>query len=446
MRLVSAVLFLALTGSGALADEAKPADSKPEVMRHKVPFRVVKMLPETGQVLLFDRDHGSHVVAEVGQMLDGYRVDDLDDETVTLVAENGTQIILAAPPPRLTRRAHARTPTAPADPYADASAPAPASAPAASATEGAGTPVDPYAEPAPPRTPGEGGVRVASAADPATTTSGSPAPATVSASTLTASASPPTAAVISDDPYADPGTAALADDPYADPGIAAFTDAVDATPAPATATPVPARSEGPAIATAPSPAPSATPPASPANPPPPPALDAKGAALASALTGAPAPSSTAASPSAPVAPPPPDLASPSFDEPTSSAPSDGARSSSADATTDRASAPATSTASAGATMLARAELDAALANFSTLASSFRATFTPAGLRLDTVRDGTLLTRVGLRKGDVITSIDGQPLRSLDDAANLYARASSLRAATIQVTRAGTPITLRVAIQ
>lgn len=46
----------------------------------------------------------------------------------------------------------------------------------------------------------------------------------------------------------------------------------------------------------------------------------------------------------------------------------------------------------------------------------------------------------------MTSVDGRPLRSLDDAANLYARASSLRAATIQVTRAGKPVVLRVAIR
>ncbi|HEU4613851.1 MAG TPA: PDZ domain-containing protein, partial [Kofleriaceae bacterium] len=135
---------------------------------------------------------------------------------------------------------------------------------------------------------------------------------------------------------------------------------------------------------------------------------------------------------------PPDLASLDVDEPAAT---------STAATSHAATSPATTTATSSATAtLARGELDAALADFSTLAASFRATFTPAGLRFDTLRDGTLLTRIGLRKGDVITSIDGQPLRSLDDAANLYARASSLRAATIQVTRAGQPITLRVAIR
>ena len=106
MRLVSAVLFVALTGAltgtAVLAEEAKPADPQPEVAsapaKKKVPFRVVKMLPETRQVLLFDRIRGSHVVAEVGQSLDGYLVEDIDDEEVTLVADSGALVILTSPP------------------------------------------------------------------------------------------------------------------------------------------------------------------------------------------------------------------------------------------------------------------------------------------------------------------------------------------------------------
>src|SRR6266496_2863613 len=98
MRLVSALLFVALTGSAVLADEAKPADPKPEVTKKKVPYRVVKMLPESRQVLLFDKHHGTHVVAEVGQTLDGYSVQDIDDDEVTLVADNGVEVILTAPP------------------------------------------------------------------------------------------------------------------------------------------------------------------------------------------------------------------------------------------------------------------------------------------------------------------------------------------------------------
>jgi len=94
----------------------------------------------------------------------------------------------------------------------------------------------------------------------------------------------------------------------------------------------------------------------------------------------------------------------------------------------------------------RAEIDAALSDFSSTASTFKASFTDKGLRFDDVAGGSLLARVGLAKGDVLASVDGQPLRSLDDAANLYARLPTARGTTLQVMRAGKPVTLRIAIQ
>jgi membrane-associated protease RseP (regulator of RpoE activity) len=94
----------------------------------------------------------------------------------------------------------------------------------------------------------------------------------------------------------------------------------------------------------------------------------------------------------------------------------------------------------------RAEIDAALGDFAGTASTFRATFVAQGLRFDDVVAGSLLAKAGLQKGDVVTTIDGQALRSLDDAANLYARLPTARGSTIQVLRAGKPITLRIAIQ
>lgn len=294
MRFLSAVLFVALTGSVGLAEdvaptpeEAKPAEAKPEPRRSKVPLRVVKMLPETRQVLLLDKNKGTHVVAEVGQDVEGYLVDDIGDDEVTLVAANGTEVILAAPDQRWRRRAAERKTTTGAMPKAAEPAP-----------------VDPYAEPVAAVTPGEDGVRVASAEE-------------------------------------------------MDPGIAAFVAAVEGVtqePAP-TAAPVP----------------------------------------------------TVAAPVATVAP-----------------------------------GPTTAT-------IKRTEIDAALADFSTTASSFSAAFTTEGLRFDAVTQGSLLARAGLAKGDVVTSVDGQPLRSLDDAANLYARLPTARGTTLQVLRAGKPVTLRVTI-
>jgi S1-C subfamily serine protease len=112
------------------------------------------------------------------------------------------------------------------------------------------------------------------------------------------------------------------------------------------------------------------------------------------------------------------------------------------------SAPAAGNAAAAGTTftVARREIDVALADFGATAATFDATFVASGLRIDAVHAGTILSRLGLRAGDVITSVDGLPLRSFDDAASLYARANSVRSATIRVIRGGTPTTLRVDIQ
>jgi general secretion pathway protein C len=100
----------------------------------------------------------------------------------------------------------------------------------------------------------------------------------------------------------------------------------------------------------------------------------------------------------------------------------------------------------GTIALSRAEVDSALADFGKLTLAMHGRFTAAGVAIDGVGDGTIFARAGLRAGDVIAAVDGTPLRSLDDAANLYARASSARAMTAQILRNGAPLTLRVAIQ
>ena len=47
---------------------------------------------------------------------------------------------------------------------------------------------------------------------------------------------------------------------------------------------------------------------------------------------------------------------------------------------------------------------------------------------------------------MITAVDGQPLRSIDDAANVYARATTARNITVQLIRNGKPATLKLSIQ
>ena len=340
MRLVSALLFVALTGSAVLADEAKPADPKPEVTKKHVPLRVVKVLPETRQVLLFDKTHGNHVVAEVGQNVDGYIVDDIDDDEVTLSnADTGLQVLLAAPAAHRERAAERsaakKAAKAPEDPYSEGDKPA--------AEPKVETPVDPYA-----------------AAD--TTAPVDPYAPVVTAPSVTVSG---------------PGVTSI--DAGTDPGIAAFADAVSPPPRSVSmndAKPTPAKA--PAKTTA------------------------KGKGKA---------------------------------KPTKAEPA-----------TDSGALAAAATGSPNAAVIARTDVDAALADFGKLAGSFRATFTAEGLRFDAITDGTLLAQAGLKKGDVVTAVDNQPLRSLDDAANLYARAGSVKSTTIQLVRAGKPLTLKVAIQ
>jgi hypothetical protein len=426
MRLVRALLFVALTGSWALADEVKPADPKPEVTKKKVPYRVVKTLPETGQVLLFDKVQGNHVVAELGEDLDyGFTIDEIDDDEVTLLSENGTQVILAAPPPpRQPKRAvkkpappveHAQTGAAPTgttptdgaqsvepvDPYGPVANGEGVQVGDAAPTSGGTTsaenaPIDPYGVSEGPVGAGDGGVRVASAAPAPDARSESPAPTpTPTPVHVSPSAGLPDrpGRTVSAAPIIDAGPPAPAD-PYGHPGIAAFAEAVGGSPEQAAAPePLPTK---PAKATKGS---------------------KKTKKKAAAATG--------------------DDASALAALATGTSPA---------STATTTGAPTLAGAAAGSTTLARGELDAALADFGKLAATFRATFTGDGLRFDTISDGTLLTKIGLRRGDVITHIDGRPLRSLDDAANLYARASSVKASTIQVARDGKLVTLRVAIQ
>jgi S1-C subfamily serine protease len=95
--------------------------------------------------------------------------------------------------------------------------------------------------------------------------------------------------------------------------------------------------------------------------------------------------------------------------------------------------------------ISRSDLDSALADFARLTAGVRGSFSANGVVIDSVGDGTIFQRAGLRAGDVVTSVDGVRLRTLDDAANLYARASTARVMTAQVVRAGKPITLHVVI-
>lgn len=348
MRLVVGFLALTLSGSLALADEAKAPEPEASIpvaapISHKARtgLRVVRILPESNQALLFDKNRGTHVLAEVGSTIDGYTVDAIEEDEVTLSA-SGKELVLSAPGAsasagRSLREERAEKPAprkAPADPYADAAEPVVTGRATLDATGAildggsdapSDAPIDPYAEPkvrevsAPtPIVVGEGGIRVADAgpaapivdAGRAPQTAHKPDPAWMSPpTTLPATAPVTTASEIPSDPYG-----------------------------------------------AEEPAPVITP-----------------------------------------------------------------------------------------TVLSRTELNRALADFGTLTGLVRGGFTAQGARLDMVAEGSIFAKAGLRAGDIVTAVDNQPLRTIDDAADLYVRASSTRAANISVVRAGKPLTLRVLI-
>ena len=349
MRLAVGLLALTLSASIALADEARAPEPQPEpapaapvaaaTPRTKANLRVVRILPESNQALLFDKNRGTHVLAEVGSTIAGYTVDAIDEDEVTL-SSNGKELVLSAPAARggwrslreerAEKAAPAKKVEAPADPYAAAG-----EIVDPYATDAGSAPLDPYAEPkvrevtAPtPIVAGEGGIRVAEATTPS-------------------------------DPYDDVGPAA----PIVDAG---------------------------------------------------PTSSAKHVADPSWMS--------------------PPTAAPAVIAPTAETPTDpyGA---------DEAPAAPVIT----PTVLSRSELNVALADFGKLTNVLRGGFTAQGARLDVVADGSVFAKAGLRSGDVVTAVDNQPLRSIDDAADLYVRASATRAANISVLRAGKPLTLRVLI-
>ena len=320
-RVLASVLFAGLFSSAAFAEEAAPPPPAPApAAARKTPLRVVRVLSETHQALLFDKTKGTHVLVETGTTIDGFKVDDIDDDTVTLTPiDGGAQIVLAGPDPSW-RRHRDGTPAAtkpaaqPEDPYVSAA------------------PVDPYAD------------EIHTAEAPGST----PAPSTT------------------------PATAPIA----AGDGGVRTVQAPNATPAPVRTVQAPTNDAA--------------------------AAPTDTAAAAAALNAAGIRTVQAPDASAPVAD--------------------------------------------GPTVIAKADVHAALSNFGSLAGSMRGAFTPTGARLDAVAPDSLLAKAGLRAGDVITSINNQPLRSIDDAANLYARAGSMTGATIQIQRAGKPMSLRLAFQ
>ena len=69
-----------------------------------------------------------------------------------------------------------------------------------------------------------------------------------------------------------------------------------------------------------------------------------------------------------------------------------------------------------------------------------------GLRLSRVSRDSIFRKMGLRRGDVITGVDGQSIESVDDALSLYDRLQSATNVKVEIKRRGQPQILDYSIQ
>lgn len=101
-RLVASLLALALAAAPARAEteKAPPPAEKSTATRSKAkvpPYRLVRILPETGQALLLDRNRGRHVLVDVGEALGGYEVTEIGADHIVLArAGDAREFVLVA--------------------------------------------------------------------------------------------------------------------------------------------------------------------------------------------------------------------------------------------------------------------------------------------------------------------------------------------------------------
>lgn len=69
-----------------------------------------------------------------------------------------------------------------------------------------------------------------------------------------------------------------------------------------------------------------------------------------------------------------------------------------------------------------------------------------GVRVEDAPSGSLSNKLGLQAGDIITSINGQPINSPGDLARVYGQFNSLTGIRAEVRRAGAPVMLNYSIQ
>jgi general secretion pathway protein C len=86
--------------------------------------------------------------------------------------------------------------------------------------------------------------------------------------------------------------------------------------------------------------------------------------------------------------------------------------------------------------LRRNMIDSAMRDVGKLATEIRIQPNQDGLALSNIKPNSIFRRMGLRNGDVLKSVDGQQIRTVDDALRLYESLKSSDSVTVELQRRG----------
>jgi general secretion pathway protein C len=96
--------------------------------------------------------------------------------------------------------------------------------------------------------------------------------------------------------------------------------------------------------------------------------------------------------------------------------------------------------------LRRNMIDNAIQDVGKLATEIRIQTSEDGLSLTNIKPNSIFRRMGLRNGDVLKSVDGQQIRSVDDALRLYESLKTSNNVTVELQRRGMDRTINYNIR
>jgi general secretion pathway protein C len=96
--------------------------------------------------------------------------------------------------------------------------------------------------------------------------------------------------------------------------------------------------------------------------------------------------------------------------------------------------------------LRRNMIDQAIQDVGKLATEIRIQPSENGLSLSNIKPNSIFRRMGLRNGDVLKSVDGQQIRSVDDALKLYESLKTSDSVNVELQRRGSDRTINYNIR